>query len=268
MATKPFTLHISEFIALILLSALGGGAYASTLDPARVGAQVFFNLSPPAGLNISTFGTFPLTGPGGFLQFVSGGEPSPFASADAQVAPGFFGRASGQVVYSMEVLGPPGDVSVSVGVSGGASASSSTQPFTAFALKALWRIDDVNLGLVNVFGEGIDTPALQGNFNESFSHSVDLMLTAGHIYRITLTADVSAGAVDSVSHTIATAFIDPVFSFGPGVGPEYSFHFSDGIGNSPVPLPGSLALLAPALAGLVRICRRVAAPHHHHSCQS
>jgi hypothetical protein len=86
-------------------------------------------------------------------------------------------------------------------------------------------------------------------------HSVDLTLTAGHIYRVTLTADAFARAVDSDSQTFATAFIDPVFTFGPGVGPEYAFHFSDGIGNSPVPLPGTLFVLTPALAGLVRICR-------------
>lgn len=255
MAIKPLTEFVFELIALTLLTVGGSSASAATLAPAGVAGQVFFNLSPPAGLNISTFGPFPLTGPGGFLQLVTGGEPSPFGSAEAHVAPGFFGRASGQVVYSMEVLGPAGDVSVSVAVSGGASGSSSTNPFTSFALKALWRIDDVNLGLANVFNEGIDTPALQGIFNESFGHSVNLTLTAGHVYRVTLTADASAGAVDSDTQTFATAFIDPVFSFGPAVGPEYSFHFSDGIGNSPVPLPGSLVLLAPALVGFARASR-------------
>ncbi|MGE0386283.1 MAG: hypothetical protein AB7Q97_16270 [Gammaproteobacteria bacterium] len=253
MAIKQTAPLIARFAALSLLWTMGGGAYASTLAPAGVAAQVLFNFPP--GINIGTFGTFPLSGPGGFLQFSSVGEPGPFAAAEAHVAPGFFGRSSGQIIYSMEILGPPGEVPVSVAVAGGASGSSSTQPFTSFALKALWRIDDVNLGLAQVFAEGIETPALQGSFSESFGHSVDLMLTAGHIYRVTLTADAAAGAVDSDSQTFAAAFIDPVFSFGPGIGPEYTFHFSEGIGNSPVPLPGTLLLIAPALAGLLRFVR-------------
>jgi hypothetical protein len=38
----------------------------------------------------------------------------------------------------------------------------------------------------------------------------------------------------------ATAFVDPVFSFGPGVGSEYSLVFSEGFGNSaPVPEPST-----------------------------
>ncbi len=249
MTINTLKLHIVEFIGSTLLLVLCGGTSAATLAPAGVAAQLLFNRTPPDGKNISTFGAFTLSGPGGSLQFVSGGVPSPFATAEAQIEPNFFGRASGQVIYSMELLGPVGDVPVSVAVSGHASGSSSLQPFTSFALKALWRIDDVNLGLANVFAEGIETPALQGNFSQSFGHSVKLTLTAGHTYRVTLTADAAAGAVDSASQTFATAFIDPVFSFGPGVGPEYSFHFSDGIGNSPIPVPASLLLFASAIAG-------------------
>lgn len=256
MTRNSFPQRILPSIALFVFSLLGCSVSAATLAPASVAAQVFFNRSPPDGLSISDFGSFPLSGPGGSLRFDSGGMPSAFARAEARAAPGFFGRSSGQLVFDMEILGEAGEVPVQVAVAGGATGSSSNQPFTGFALKALWRIDDVNLGLTPVFGEGIDTAALQGSFSDSFSHTVDLTLTAGHVYRITLMADAGAGAVDSASETIATAFIDPVFTFGAGVGAEYSFRFSDGIGNSPIPVPGSLALFAPALLALTSRSRR------------
>lgn len=266
MTTKPARLCFVKLVLVNLLAVLSYGASASALDPALVDGSVFFNLSPPAGINFNTFGTVPLSGPGGFIQFVSGGEPSPFLSAEADISPGFSGRASGTLLYAMEVLGPAGDVPVSVAVAGGASGSSSSDLFTGFALKAQWRLEDVGLGLAEVFAEGINTPALKGIFNETFGHTVNLTLTAGHIYRVTLVADAFAGAVDSGTRTFASAFIDPVFTFGPGVGPEYSFHFSDGIGNSPIPLPGALFLMGSALAGLTRA--RCSAPHRSTRCSN
>jgi hypothetical protein len=46
---------------------------------------------------------------------------------------------------------------------------------------------------------------------------------------------------------VATASIDPVFSFARGVDPAYSFQFSDGIGNSSIaaiPEPSPVVLLS------------------------
>jgi len=118
-------------------------------------------------------------------------------------------------------------------------------------MKSLWRLEDANLGLQLVFGEGIDTPALTGIFNESFGHTVELTLTANHIYRVTMIADAGAAAGSSGTLAFATAFIDPRFSFGPGVGQEYSFVLSEGVGNSAlVPEPSSFVLLISGMLGL------------------
>lgn len=257
MAIPSATQRTIRMVCLASLSLASSMTLATSLDALGVIGQVQFNRIPPAGLNVSTVGTFPLTGPGGFLQLSVSGEPSPFLSAEAHIAPGFSGDASGIVAYSMSIIGPEGEVPVSITVSGGASGSSSVHPFTGFALKAQWRLEDVSLGLAKVFEEGINTPALQGIFSESFGHTLDFTLNAGHVYRVTMIADAFAGAVDSDSQTFATAFIDPVFSFGAGVGPEYSFAFSPGVGNTPVPLPAPVALLAPALLMFVPRARRL-----------
>ena len=222
------------------------------LDPAHVSGDIFFNIPPPARLDFNTFGTFAQTGPGGFLQFTASGMPGPFLSGEATISKGFTGRVSGSLIYAIEILGPAADVPVLVDVSGGASGSSATNdPFAAFAMKSLWRLEDVNLGLQPVFGEGIDTGQLTGIFNQSFGHTVELTLTANHVYRVTTVADAFAAAGSSGTSAFATAFIDPRFSFGPGIGPEYSLILSDGIGNSAlVPEPSSFVLLIAGMLGL------------------
>jgi len=145
-----------------------------------------------------------------------------------------------------------------VDVSGGASASSvANDLFAGFAMKSLWRLEDANLGLQTVFSEGIDTGQLSGIFNESFGQTVALTLTANHVYRVTMVADAFAAAGSSGTSAFATAFIDPIFSFAPGVRPEYSFLLSEGVGNSAatsVPEPNSFALLITCLIAL-GLCR-------------
>jgi len=227
-----------------------GEATAAVLDPANISGSVFFNLSPPARIDFNTFGTFPLSGPGGSLQFTASGTPAPSLSGQASVAQGFTGRVSGILIYGIEILGPAGEVPVSIDVSGGATGSSITNDlFAAFAMKSLWSLEDVSLGLQPVFSEGIDTGQLSGRFERNFSHTVDLTLTANHVYRVTMIADAFAAAGSGLSAS-ATTFIDPIFSFGAGVGTGYSFLLSEGIGNSaPVPEPTSFVLLiAGALA--------------------
>ena len=168
--------------ALFLLGL--GQATAATLDPANISGSIFFNISPPARLDFNTFGTFPQTGPGGFLQFTASGTPAPFLSGEATISKNFTGRVSGILVYGIEILGPAGNVPVSVDVSGGASGSSVTNdPFAAFAMKSLWSLEGPNLGLQGIFSEGIDTGQLSGIFNQNFSHTVNLTLSANHVYQ-------------------------------------------------------------------------------------
>jgi hypothetical protein len=226
----------------VLLFLWMGGVQATPLAPPGVAGQVLFS-NPPVGIQVNAFGTFPLSGPNGSLQFTAAGTPAPFLSADATMVPFFFGRASGTLVYQMEVLGPAGDVPVSVTVSGGVSGSSqllSGDTFAGFAMTSLWRFDTIG-GTTIIPEEGINTPSLTGSFSQSFGQTHELMLTANQVYKVTTT--VSAGARAGS----ASAFIDPIFSFGPGAGQEYSFNFSDGIGNAPIPEPGTNLLLSAGL---------------------
>lgn len=227
------------------------GAQASVLAPAAVAGSIFFNLSPPPGVSISTFGTHTLPGPGGLVQFASGTTPAPFAQAEVTARAGFFSRSSGIVTYQMEVLGPGGTVPVTVSAAGSASGSSPLgNAFSGFALKALWRLENLSTASLLVNDEGINTPQLTGSFQDSFSHARDFLFTVGHIYRVTLIADAGAGPGSSGSAS-GSAFVDPIFTFGLGVGNEYSFNFSDGVGNSDgVPEPGTVWLILVGVVGI------------------
>ncbi|MBS1825041.1 MAG: PEP-CTERM sorting domain-containing protein [Acidobacteria bacterium] len=236
-------------VCACLLLGVGGGQ-ASVLSPALVGGSIFFNLSPPPRVNFTTFGTHSLTGPGGLVQFTATPQPAPSLLAEVTAEAGLFNRSTGSLIYQMEVLGPGGSVAVSVQAAGSASASSPVgNPFSGFALKALWRFEDLSTASLLVNDEGINTPALTGSFSESFAKTYDMMLTVGHVYRVTLVADVGAGPGSS-GKASGTAFIDPIFTFGPGVGPEFSFNLSDGIGNSGVPEPGTLGLMVAGALGI------------------
>lgn len=230
---------------------LGMGQAQAALDPALVGGSIFFNIQPPAGVNFNTFGTFTLPGPGGNVEFVAAATPSPFLSGEVSVGSNVTGRASGTLIYNMQVVGPvtTDPIAVNAAYAGAVSGTSGTDVFTAgFAMDARWSLADVNLGLLEVFHGGIDmTAARQGSFSDSFSDVVELGLTAGHIYRVTMVVDVFAGASGSTKPAFGTAFIDPYFSLGPGVGPQYSLVFSENVGNLPIPEPRTYALMAAGL---------------------
>jgi hypothetical protein len=235
----------------VVLSLGMGSAQATPLAPAGVAGQLLFS-NPPAGTQVSTFGTFPLSGPNGSLQFTASGTPVPLLSASATMVPFFFGSSSGTLVYQMEVLGPAGDVPVSVTASGGVSGASqlsSGDMFAGFAMTSVWRFETIS-GVPIVPEEGIRTPALTGSFSQSFAEVHDLMLAANQVYRVTMLVNVGARAGS------ATAFIDPVFSFGPSAGQAYSFNFSDGIGNAPIPEPKTYLLLSAGLLVLLALSRR------------
>lgn len=235
-----------------LISCLGlGGAQATALAPAAVSGQVLF-ANPPAGIQVSGFGTFPLSGPSGALRFMATGTPVPLLSADATMAPFFFGSASGTLVYQLEVVGPPGDVPVSMQLSGGVSGATlaaSGDDFAGYSATIASRIETL-AGVPLVPEDTISTGVLTGSFEQVLDATRDLTLQTSQVYRITMLVNVGARAA------AATAFIDPIFRFGPAVGPEYAFNLSDGIGNAPVPEPRTPLLMA---AGLLLLLARTRA---------
>src|SRR5262245_42520533 len=170
-----------------------GSAQARQLQPPGTAGQLSFNLPSPPGVQVDTFGIFPLSGPLGALKLTASGTPGPFMSADATVAPTFFGRASATLTYQMEIQGPTGDVPVAVTVAGGVvgTSDSSIDSFAGFALKSLWSLAgfDPSSGFSTIIEDGISTPGLTGAFSQSFSQTYSLTLTANQVYKVTLIAD-------------------------------------------------------------------------------
>jgi hypothetical protein len=243
-------LRIASLCAGALLWAALSAGYAAPLAPAAVSGRVSLNFIPPFPVDVDGFGHFAVHDPGGSAQFDVEGLPRSSLYGEVSVNPGFTGRAVGRLTFEVQILGPGGQVPVLVAATGRAiGASNTVDPFAGFNVTAQWALEDVTLGLQPVFSESIESGPMRGSFNESFGHSVPLTLTANHIYRVTMGADAFAAAVSGPT-AFASAFIDPVFSFGPDVDRAYSFAFSEGIGNAPVPEPGAWLLL---IAGLLAL---------------
>jgi len=192
------------------------------------------------------------------MHFTAFGTPAPFLGALVDAGKFQFGRAVATLTYELEVLGPPGSVPIQIDVSGRVTGHTSDVFGSAtLLLQSKWAIEDVVLG--PVFSDAIDSGVQHDDFARSFSHTVLVTMPANHIHRVTMSVDVEAGG--GTTGTNATALIDPVFSFAPGVDPAYSFQFSDGIGNSSIPAipePSSIVLLSTGaiIIGLLRRARR------------
>ncbi|MBL8176064.1 MAG: PEP-CTERM sorting domain-containing protein [Bryobacterales bacterium] len=245
------------FAGLCSLAMWPAHAHGALLAPPLVSGSLLFNRTPPDGVNFFSFGTFASSGPGGSLGFHSAPSPIPSLQANVSLISNFYGRSSGTLIYEMQLSGPADTVAVLVHAAGSVAGSSITDdPFAVFALKATWSLFHANSGQFVVLEEGIQTPALQGSFSQSFSNTRDLVLKVGDLYRITMVADAGAAA-GSGANAHGFAFIDPLFTFAPGVGQEFSFLFSEGIGNSAAaltPEPGTMAMIGVAawLLGLRR----------------
>jgi hypothetical protein len=98
------------------------------------------------------------------------------------------------------------------------------------------------------------------------------MLQTNTEYRVVMEVMAQAGTLTVGMQSQAEAFIDPWFSFGAGIDPAlFSFHFADGIGNTPpepppppptseVPEPSGPATVLVALAALAITRRTRRAP--------
>jgi hypothetical protein len=253
----------SAFATAVVLLSLPA-VEASSVPAYHFTGDVFFNFSPPDRLSPNDFGSFALMdGRFGSVSLSAFGTPSPSIVANADIGTGLvaiiFGRGDGILTYSFEIMGPSGTVPVLIDVAGAISGSAT--PGASFAVESRWDLFD--LGHVRLAGDDIRSGQLSGDFNQNFSHSVSLSLAANQVYSVSILADASSAATDLGSHATANAFIDPIFSIGPGVNPlSYSFSFSDGIGNAAsagVPEPGTLVLLSSALLslGVLRLHRSV-----------
>ena len=246
-------------VCLLLLFAVSH-ARAAPLVPYVLNGTLFFNLIPPVEFDI--FGTYIVFQPGptpasfSTMEFTALGTPSPFLGTRIDAIPSHFGRASAVLTYEMEILGPPGSVPIQIDVS--SIVFGNLDPgdrLGALVLKSNWSLEDVVLG--PVASDAIDSGVQHEFFSQSFSHAVPVTMLANHVHRVTMFVDVGVAGGEFGAN--AAAFIDPVFSFAPGVDPAYSFQFSDGIGNSTistVPEPGSLLLLGAGTIAISLLRRR------------
>lgn len=233
----------------------------SGLPGFEVTGDALFNISPPDRLSLSRFGSIRLVdGRFGAVSFTASGTPSPSLVASAEIGPGttpaIFGRGSGFLTYFFEILGPSGAVPVLIDVAGEAAAFASSG--ASFAVESRWDLLDSGASLA---GDDIRSGQLSGSFNQNFGRTVSLTLATNHVYSVFMLADAGAAATLLGSHATANAFVDPVFSLGPGVDPRvYSLSFSDGIGNSSaVPEPNTFVVLIAGVLFLSLLHRRTTA---------
>jgi len=230
------------------------------LAPLLLNGTLFFNLIPRVDFDL--FGDYSLFQPGqtanfdSLMHFTAFGRP-PFLGALVDAAPFAFGRATATLTYELEILGPNGSVPVLIDVSGRVFAHLGADLSGTALAQSNWAFEDVSLG--PVFSDALDSGVQHDDFSQSFSHTVFVTVTANHIYGVTMFVDLEIGGGNLGAN--GTAIIDPVFSFAPGVDPAYSFHFSDGIGNSSLPAipePSSVVLLSAGAItiGLLRRARR------------
>jgi hypothetical protein len=246
------------------------------LEQVRALGIMSFNFLNPPPIQIGCCGVWRLNSPVmGRMFFKSEILPSPFMQAGAVVSNGFFGRVNAILAYQIMVVGPDGDVTISLDV-GGEAGGQSPGVGSFVSLTSTWSFvapPTPTFSGVSLAG-GIVVPKVFDPFYDTFHDVTDFFtVRTNQPLTLTLFADVSArgglyNGVDAAS--TGWAYIDPVFSLGPGFGPEYSLVFSPGVGNSPnsplpppftTPEPSTLALLATgllAVSGLRARARRTA----------
>lgn len=242
-------------VAAMLLVATSR-APAQGLPSAALLVDVFFNLSPPARISTNVFGTYTLSDPRfGAIDVFSSGTPAPLLRADSSIGPNrldsIFGRGVATLEYAVEVVGPTGSVGVVVGARGQAAGSAGGG--ASFAVESAWRLSD---GVTQLAGDDVRSGQLfDTSFDRIFGGTVGVVLATNRVYVVSMVADAAAAATASGSHAVASAFVDPLFAFAPGVDSQlYSLRFSEGIGNA-VPEPSRVALLTAGLLVLV-VARR------------
>jgi len=238
-------------------------ASAQPLDPPTLTVDAFFNLAPPNRISTNVFGTYSLSDPRfGAIGVDASGTPAPLLRAESDIGPNalasIFGRGVATIEYGVEVVGPAGPVGVVVGARGEAVGAATTG--ASFAVESAWRLFD---GLGDLAGDDVRSGQLFAtSFDRTFEDAVAVVLVTNRVYAVSMVADAQAAATDASSHALARAFVDPIFTFAPGVDPAlYSFRFSAGIGNAVtvVPEPATTALLTTGLLVFAAARRRLRA---------
>jgi len=245
-------------------------AQPAPLPDATIIGDVLLNKA--GRLDLNTFGSIGIGGPGLGADLTVSGAPLPTISTAAQTGPsgdvpGLFSRADAVLTYAFEIFGPADSVPVVIDVAGIAQGDASAG--ASFAVASLWELFDSAAQSTVLASDEIRSGQLSGRFSESFGRSVSLTLLTNHVYPIFLLADAAAAATDTGSRAVASAIVDPRLSFGAGVDTgAFSFAFSAGIGNelppptTSVPEPTTAGLLGAAVlaAGWLRRRGRVRKP--------
>lgn len=183
------------------------------MDPAQIAGDVAFNFSPPARVDLNAFGSISLDANFSFVSFAAFGTPSPSLVAHTTGGPKCLW--AGRRNPHLRIRNSWAKWHDS-GFDSGSSALG--DPFAGFALESSWALFDSAAPFVSLAGDDIRTGQLSGAINQGFHHTVSLTLAANHVYAVFMLADAAAAAGSTGSTAAANAFIDPVFSFGPGGG--------------------------------------------------
>lgn len=209
----------------------------------------------------------------GTLGFSAAGGPLPAMTVTADLNPvgTGSGRADGLVRYSFEIVSAT-DTLVPVVANAAGHVAGIAEAGAAFAAFSRWSLR--NTSEITLVGDTLETSSsIGGTDSRDFAESHLVMLQTNTEYRVVMEVMATGGTLTTGARSEAEAFIDPWFVFGAGVDTSlFSFHFADGIGNTPpepppppptseVPEPSGPAtvLLALAMLAITRRTRRAPA---------
>jgi hypothetical protein len=171
------------------------------------------------------------------------------------------GSTEGELTYALEILGPSGDVPINIHAAGGSSVAGQGAFFQENQTIVQFQVYDPVSGGGATTNElssyGYDELPVFDSNGDTFLNDGTYTMETNKIYDVQLTVYAELWIRGELGGGAGafTAFVDPTFAIGPGVADpsQYSFVFSNGIGNSsgsPVPEPSTWAMMLLGFAGL------------------